>query len=475
MAEFLVVVAYIVITTSVGVYLSNRAKASQNLDSFFLGKKNLGPVLICFLMFGEMVAGSSTVGSATTAFGSGMSSVWTNWGQALGVFVFVLTVSKFYRVASHNGAYSVPEAFEFRFDRRTRLVVMVIVMVVYGIMYAMQPRAAAAVLAPMINIDLTLMTWIMALIFTVQALVGLKGIAAMNIVHASFLYVGCVVVAVLAYVNVGSLDVVRETLGREFLSFTQPSLQSVIGTAAGSLFGFILSSTLVANVYSAKSKKAANTGVLVAAILVIVFALFPAFIGVAGKVMFPDAAGGTILYTVADNFGPFVGGLASMAIIAAVFSTAPAFLLTLSTTLTRDFYVTIVNKNATEQQQLRFSKLAIVGIALVATFLGTKATSILSQVSGAFQIRSVAGLVLIISCYWKKVDKRAAFWSILCGGIVAAVWHFAGQPFGIAPFWTGNGVGLVILIILTMMNGYTESPDFANYREHLEAIPADEL
>lgn len=475
MLEFLVVVAYIVITTGVGLYLSNRAKARQNLDSFFLGKKNLGPVLICFLMFGEMVAGSSTVGSATTAFGSGMSSVWTNWGQALGVFVFVFTVSKFYRVASHNGAYSVPEAFEFRFDRRTRMVVMVIVMVVYSIMYAMQPRAAAAVLAPMINIDLTLMTWIMALIFTVQALVGLKGIAAMNIVHASFLYIGCVVVAVLAYVNVGSLDVVRETLGREFLSFTQPSLQSVIGTAAGSLFGFILSSTLVANVYSAKSKKAANTGVLFAAVLVIIFALFPAFVGVAGKVLFPDAAAGTILYTVADSFGPFVGGLASMAIIAAVFSTAPAFLLTLSTTLTRDFYVTIVNKDATEQQQLRFSKLAIVGIALVATFLGTKAASILSQINGAFQIRSVAGLVLIISCYWKKVDKRAAFWAILCGGIVAAVWHFVGHPFGIAPFWPGNAVGLVILIVLTLINGYTESPDFANYREHMEAIPTEEL
>lgn len=475
MTAFFVVAAYIVITTGVGWYLSNRAKSSNDTKSFFLAKKNLGPILICFLMFGEMVAGSSTVGSATTAFNSGLSSVWTNWGQALGVLVFVFTVSKFYRVASHNGAYSVPEAFEFRFDHRTRLVVMVIVMVVYGIMFAMQPRAAAAVLAPMINVDITVMSWVMACIFIIQALVGLRGIAGMNIVHASVLYAGVGIVAFLAFHEVGGLAPISQTLPEHFLRVDYPNVQSMIGTAVGSMFGFILSSTLVANVYGAKSKKAANTGVSVAAVLVIIFALFPAFVGVAGRYLMPDAAPGTILYSVAGRYGDVVGGIASMAIIAAVFSTGPAFLLTLSTTLTRDFYVALIKPDADDKAQLRFSKLAIVGIGLVATFLGLNATSILSQVSGAFQIRSVAGVVLIISVYWKKVDKRAAFWSILVGGIVAAVWHFSGQPFGIVPFWPGNIVGVAILLILTLTNGYSESPDYTAYREHMEAIPPEEL
>ena len=463
MTAFFVVAAYIVITTGVGWYLSNRAKSSNDTKSFFLAKKNLGPILICFLMFGEMVAGSSTVGSATTAFNSGLSSVWTNWGQALGVLVFVFTVSKFYRVASHNGAYSVPEAFEFRFDHRTRLVVMVIVMVVYGIMFAMQPRAAAAVLAPMINVDITVMSWVMACIFIIQALVGLG------------LYAGVGIVAFLAFHEVGGLAPISQTLPEHFLRVDYPNVQSMIGTAVGSMFGFILSSTLVANVYGAKSKKAANTGVSVAAVLVIIFALFPAFVGVAGRYLMPDAAPGTILYSVAGRYGDVVGGIASMAIIAAVFSTGPAFLLTLSTTLTRDFYVALIKPDADDKAQLRFSKLAIVGIGLVATFLGLNATSILSQVSGAFQIRSVAGVVLIISVYWKKVDKRAAFWSILVGGIVAAVWHFSGQPFGIVPFWPGNIVGVAILLILTLTNGYSESPDYTAYREHMEAIPPEEL
>ena len=252
-------------------------------------------------------------------------------------------------------------------------------------------------------------------------------------------------------------------------------MSTVIGNAAGGLFAFILSTSLVANVYSAKTKRTANAGVLAAAILVVIFAFFPALIGIFGKIMYPDGEAGTILYTVADTFGPAVGALASMAIIAAVFSTAPAFLLTLSTTLTRDFYLTLVKKNATDRQQLNFSKLAIFGIGIVATFLGIYASNILTQVNGAFQIRAVAGLVLIVGAYWKKVDKTSAFWSMLIGGIVAAVWHFAGQPFGIVPFWPGCGVGLVLLIVLTLCNGQKISDDYARYKSLMDAVPADKL
>ncbi len=54
---------------------------------------------------------------------------------------------------------------------------------------------------------------------------------------------------------------------------------------------------------------------------------------------------------------------------------------------------------------------------------------------GAFQIRSVVGVVLLAALAWPRVNNRAAFWSMMGGGIVAAGWFFAGNPFGIAPLW----------------------------------------
>ena len=122
-----------------------------------------------------------------------------------------------------------------------------------------------------------------------------------------------------------------------------------------------------------------------------------------------------------------------------IFSTAPAFLLTIGTSLARDLYKGILKKDATPQQQLKFSKIAIVALGFGATYLGLNAASILNQVNSAFQIRAVAGLILVMGALWKKVDERSAFWSMLVGGIVAAGWYIA--------------------------NGYEESPDYAIYKE----------
>lgn len=477
MLEFVLVVAYIAVTTFLGWYLTSRAKARNDIKSFFIGKKELTWWLVMFVMFGECIAGASSIGSAQSAWKGGLSSVWTNWGQTLGIIVFVLTVSKLYRTAGYYNNYSVPEAYQFRFgSKRCRMVVMAIVVIVYTILYALQPKSAAAILSPMLNIDVKICAWIMAAIFVFQALSGLKGIAWMNVVHASVLFIGCLVVMILSGKAAGGIASVKATLDPTYLSIMQPSVGTVVGNALGGLFAFILSTSLVANVYGAKTKHEANKGVIAGAIVVFIFALFPAFIGVFGKVMYPEIEDTSkVFYIVADTFGSGVGALGSMCIIAAVFSTAPAFLLTVGTSLARDLYAGVINKNATPEQQLKFSKWSIVVLGLGSTYLGLNAASILSQVNSAFQIRAVAGLILVLGALWPRVNEKAAFWSMLVGGIIAALWFIFDNPFGIVPFWPGCGVALVMCIAMSFANGKKVSDDFANYKALQDKVPPELL
>ncbi len=135
-------------------------KGDNSIQHFIVAKKHLGIGLTVALMFGERVAGSSTVGNAASAFKMGLSSVWTNWGMVLGVLVFVFCTAKFYRRAGHFGVMSVPEAFAFRFDKRVRLVVLVIIMFVYGIIFSQQPIAAAALLSSMLGVNKAVLAWI---------------------------------------------------------------------------------------------------------------------------------------------------------------------------------------------------------------------------------------------------------------------------------------------------------------------------
>lgn len=172
----------------------------------------------------------------------------------------------------------------------------------------------------------------------------------------------------------------------------------------------------------------------------------------------------------ADSLGPIYSGILSMAIIAAIWSTGPTLLLIVSATMTKDLYLVVLRKNATEKQQLKFSYAVIIVAGILGTWLGMNGGSILDNMLGAFQIRSIVGIVLLAALVWPRVNGRAAFWSMLGGGATAALWFFAGDPWGIAPLWPGTLVCLVVLIPMTLTAREKISEGFMKYLEAKEKL-----
>ena len=86
------------------------------------------------------------------------------------------------------------------------------------------------------------------------------------------------------------------------------------------------------------------------AVLVTIFALLPAAIGLSGRILLPESNGKGILYEMANRLSPGWGGLASIAILGAVLSTGPAILLMLATTVVRDIYLNIKPKASDKKQ-----------------------------------------------------------------------------------------------------------------------------
>lgn len=471
MSPAIIMIAYMVLTIVIGLYLT---KTNKTIQEFFVAKRGLGITLIIPLLFAELIAGAGTIGNAASAFSSGFSSVWANWGMAIGCFLFVVFVAKFYRVVGAKmGVMSVPEAYKVLFDTKTRLVLLLIVCVVYGIIFAQQPTAAASILSPMFGVNYEVMVWLTAAFFIILTLTGgMKGLAWMNVVHSFVMYVGMGIAAWACLKQVGGYSVLQAKLPATYFSFAQPDIWTVIAWGIGTALSFLAAATVVGVCFGAQSLKKANYGILLGGFLVIPFALMPALIGMAAKVQMPTIKASTALFSMANFTGPWIGGIAAMAIIAAIFSTAPALLLIVSTTLTRDLYKGIIKPEATEADQMKFSRIAILILGIICTFLGMKATSILGQMLGAFQIRSVAAVVLAAALLWPRVNATAAFWASVAGGTLAAVWHFAGSPFGIAPLWPSCALGLALLVILTLM---AKEPVSEGYKKYQAALKEAEL
>ena len=198
-----------------------------------------------------------------------------------------------------------------------------------------------------------------------------------------------------------------------------------------------------------KSLSDARKGILFVAGAIFIFATFPVIIGMSGKIIFPGSNPDSIIYIMAEEISPVFSSLAGIAICASVLSTAPALLLMLSATVTRDLYC-VARTETSDKEQLVFSKIIIIVIAVIGIALSFGMQSILNEWLASFQIRAIVGIVMVISIYWDKVTNTAAFWAIIVGGVLAAVWHYMDHPFGVEPMWPSSLAGIFLVIAISL-------------------------
>ena len=470
--QIIMVLAYLIINLAISFIFTKQNKGTK---AYFLAQGNLGVLLIFSLAFSENISAGTLVGAATTGFTTGFASGWATWGQSIGAIIFLIFVGKFYRIMGREkGAMTIAACYNYMFDTKSRIVMLCIAALNYSILFAVAPAAVANVCGPLFPmLSRTALIWIVGILFIVMTITGgLKGIAYMNTVNSAILYICMIILAVATVREAGGFGNMMDTLPATYFSPFTPDVGSTLGAGIGTGIGMLAASVFANATFSAESYRAAKRGIILVIIFGAAFAFLPSIVGIAAQVIMPEAEASTILYTISNHIHPVLGGLACMVTCAACFSSGPAFLLLVSSTCTKDLYC-VVKPDATEQQQMRFSRLVSIIIGVIFIYFGSQSSSLLNTILGAFQIRSVVGFALIIAIFWKGMTKGAAFWSMLIGGIVAAVWYFLGNPNGIQPVWPAAivTIGLALVISLIERKNYC---GYDKYREMLARFPSVE-
>lgn len=465
MESIVIMVGYLVATSAIALFATRQNKTSND---FFLGSAGFGILFVITMTFSETIGGTATIGDSAEAMSAiGMAAIWSTWGIAVGCVLFVFLFGKFYRViGATKDARSVASAYGAIFGKRTKAVVLVIVAIVYASMFALQPVAAAGLLAPMFGIDRDIVYLVMGCLFILVACMGgLKGLAKMNKVHAFVMWFGLLLVAYLSVQASGGLAEVEATAPEDFMNPFNPGILTVLIWFVGAILSQMNSAIMTMITLSSNALGAARKGVCVAAVLLLLFAIFPAMIGICAHAVNPSADPQSALFLIAQHISPWLGGLCSIAIIAAIFSSAPSLLLVVGTTLTDDLYRGFIKPQASDREVMMFAKASMIAVGVIAVALGFQTTSIFSQLISVFQVRSIVAVVLLFALAWPRVHERAVFWSMLTGGGLAALWHFLGAPFGIQPLVLAVSVGVFVLVALTLPAKYKVSDAYATYLE----------
>ena len=470
----LIIIAYFFLTLLVSFLCRRR---NTELQRLLVAPQQLGLVLTVPLIFSGLFGGSTITGTVASAFAGGVSSAWYLLGTAVGCLLFLLLVFRFYRavaVVKHSG--SIPDAFAYRFDERTRVLMVLVIVITNSIALSTIPLSTAAIISKITGLSSDAAGWLCCIVLIVMALLsGLKGVAAMNMIHTFFMFLGLVVMLVPSLRSAGGFAGLSAALPESYFSFGSGGFWSVAAVLLGAVLAIMTSPLAFMSVVSSTKPKIAKNALRICAVLILPFAACLVLIGMCCRVIVPEGSANAVLFDVAQSFNPACYVLIGMSVLAATFSTAPASLLSIITTLNNDIYCKL-RKNASQREQKIFVNAGVVVWTVIWIMIGKNAASILGQLTGATQIKSVASVILLISLYWKRVDRNSGFYSLLTGSVVAMGWHLAGNPFGIQPLWPSLAISLVLLVILTLLASAPVSESSqavdAIFKEY-DALPAE--
>lgn len=472
MAEFTMVVAYIVITCIIGLLLTKR---STSVGQLFVAKGDLSTIGLIVLLFGEIVAASSTTGTAQGAFNQGISAIWIFVGKGLGSILFALFFARFYTEAGKAGCMSIPETFKWRFDERVRYVAVLVILVPLMLTCSTQCKAFASILSPLLGLDAHVLIIAVGLLFAILACTGLKGIANMNLLHSGVLFFGIMVAAIFCVVSSGGFHQVVSELPKEYLNPLYPSTLKIGGDFITAALAFTIAVTPTNACFSSVNIRSSQVALAVVGVIISVFALFPVIIGLVGFANFPNVDANSILYIMPESVSPVFSVVVSMAVLAAVLSSAPFLFLSAAIILVRDIAIK-VKPNLEEKTQMKMTYAIIFIVAAFAIYFGINTSTLFSQIIGAAHIKATAAMVIIVGMVWKRLTNNAAFWAFLVSGVLAIFFFFSGSVFGlqIEPFWPTCAIEIVLMMVITFVDRNHQFKDYEDYRSRC-ACAGDEL
>jgi SSS family solute:Na+ symporter/sodium/proline symporter len=431
---------YFAVMLGIGLYAFK--KSTSDVSGFMLGGRSLGPGVTALSAGASDMSGWMLMGVPGLMYTVGLSSVWISLGLILGAYLNYLIVAPRLRTYTEmaNNSITLPDFFENRFadsSRALRITSSIVIILFFTLYTSSGIVAGGKLFESSFGLSYEVGLYVTAGVVVLYTLFGgFLAVSMTDFVQGCIMFVALVLVPVVAISDVGGTDAMLTTieqLNPEFLDFfSGVSLIAIISAMAWGL-GYFGQPHIIVRFMAIRSVDDLPTARRIGMSWMIV-ALFGAmatgFAGVAyvAKTGLAVNDAETIFILLGQVlFHPLIAGFLLAAILAAIMSTISSQLLVTSSSLTGDFYQAFLNKDASEKQLVLVGRVSVAAVALVAIFLAyDRDSSILTLVSNAWAGFGAAfGPLVIMSLYWKKMNRHGALAGMLTGAITVLIWIYA--------------------------------------------------
>ncbi|HYG14731.1 MAG TPA: sodium:proline symporter, partial [Bacteroidia bacterium] len=250
LADWLIIIAYLVLSLWIGVYY--RQKASKNLESFFLGGRNLPWYIAGISMVATTFAADTPLAVTGLVGKNGIAGNWLWWNFLMGG---MLTTFFFARLWRRSGVVTEVELIELRYGGRPARFLRGFKAIYLGLFMNMMIMgwvnfALVQILSIFFGMDtdtaLLITGGLMVLTAVYSSLSGLLGVAMTDAVQFVIAMVSCVVLAVVVVHSdaIGGVEAMKAKLPPATLDFfpaitSGSELASTLALSFASFFAYV--------------------------------------------------------------------------------------------------------------------------------------------------------------------------------------------------------------------------------------------
>ena len=475
-------IVYICLMMFIGYLAWRRTK---NLSDYILGGRRLGSWVTAMSASASDMSGWLLLGLPGYAYAAGLEAGWIALGLLVGTYVnwrLVAARLRHYSVIAGD-SQTLPEFFENRFHDETRLLrtVSAIFILLFFLFYTSSGLVAGGKLFNAV-FDLPY-HWAVtagALVIVIYTFFGgFLAVSWTDLFQGLLMALALLIVPLIAISGLGGWGVTLSSV-----SETNPALLNALTNVKNEPLGLLAIISLMAwglgyfgqphilarfkAIRSVTEIPAARRIAVSWVSITLICAVLVGLVGI-GYLEQPLQGADTekvFILLVDALFHPVVAGLCLAAILAAIMSTADSQLLVSAAALTSDLYKPFLRRAASEQELIWTGRVAVLVIAMIGLVLAwDPERKILDLVAYAWAGFGAAfGPTLILSLYWRRMNRYGALAGIIVGGLTVVIWkQLSGGLFDlyeIVPGFIFSMLSIVVISLLTHTPGKAVLLDF---------------
>lgn len=451
------VLLYLAVLVGLGIYMGK--KKIKDSDDFLTAGRSLPLPILIGTLLATWVGGGTVTGTANFIYTRGpIAGALHLIGPPAGIIVLYFLASKI-RTAEK---YTIPQIIEVRYGSLARTISAICIILAYVGIVSNQFKGCGYIISLATGLDVNVATIISAVVITFLAISGgMYAIAYSDFVSALLMVGGFLVAIPFILSQIGGIGNIASQLPAAKTTLTG-------GLTWLQMLGFILPGFFLImgdqNMYQrfgaakdAKTAKSSNIGFFAAEVVVLVLTLI---LVTAGAILIPNLeAPDTIVFVMAMDVLPFIlGGIVLATSVSFMITTGDSFLLSAATNVTHDIWIKFFKKDSTDQEQLKFMRIIIIVLSVIAYIFGMYFPSLLKMQMYAYTMYGAAITpALLGALLWKRATKYGGLFAIITGGATTLIWDVVLQsPMGINSSIIAVPAATIVLIVVSLL---TPKPD----------------